>query len=149
MSIKSKQRGVARRAMYLCMASWMLLGAACASATWVSDAGAGGRDGVDSSLYSPCIGPAYGQGTCDDGQICGSLPAVGFDYCMLRPPCPRGMVVITNVACADPCETADCTVYGFERCAQNPSAASRGDAPGWCAPASDSGTSGAPSRFAF
>lgn len=91
--------------------------------------------GDEVPLVEECSGDPFGQGTCPDGQICGSLPEAEFDYCMRRPPCPPGMVTVTNVACAYPCsERSDCHAHGMEHCAPNELAYLTDEARGWCTP---------------
>jgi hypothetical protein len=86
-------------------------------------------------LYEECSGPDYRQGSCDEHQICAAMARVPYKYCMPAPPCDDGMVEVTQVACAYPCETArDCKQYGLARCAQNDLAYATGDAKGWCTP---------------
>jgi hypothetical protein len=82
-----------------------------------------------------CSGPPFGQGSCGENEICGSLPNVGHNYCLSRVPCHDGMVEIMGLVCAFPCsDAAQCRGHRGGKCAPNPFAALSGQAPGWCTP---------------
>ena len=116
-----------------------LLGIACAcgddrATLVIEDASLHPMDG-ESMLYKECSGPPYGQGSCDENQICAAMAHVPYKYCMPASPCEDGMVEVTKVACAYPCEaTQDCKQYGLAGCAQNDLADVTGEAKGWCTP---------------
>ena len=119
-----------------------LLACAQSDATERDDAGqpdsrddAGARDAGPDIHYKRCQGEPFGQGTCEDGQLCGSLPEVGYDYCLPAVPCPPDMVSVLNAACAYPCAAAsDCEAHGLRACAANTLATITGEAYGWCTP---------------
>jgi hypothetical protein len=136
----------------------VILGPACASSTEVedfpaaastdSDAAAPGADAScgdpskaindeEGSLYEPCLGHNDGsRGSCSADEICGSMPNVGYTYCMPALACPTGMVSVINLACAYPCDDASaCTEHGLARCAENTLAEFTGEPFfGWCTP---------------
>jgi len=89
----------------------------------------------DAPSYQECSGPPYGTGTCETGQICAAMPRVPFKYCMPRPPCDDGMVEVTAVACAYPCEqNSDCEKHQLPHCAPNDLAYVTHETKGWCTP---------------
>lgn len=93
-------------------------------------------NGESGTLYEPCVGSNDGsRGSCSAGEVCGSMPAVGYTYCMLAVPCPEGMVSVINLACAYPCDEAtDCAEHGLARCAENSLAEFTDERFGWCTP---------------
>lgn len=86
-------------------------------------------------LYGPCIGNDDGtRGSCDEGELCGSMPDVGYSYCMQSVPCAADMVPVLNLACAYPCDGASvCLEHGLSKCAANTLSDFGGPA-GWCTP---------------
>ena len=99
-------------------------------------AACGVGNGQEGSQYKPCVGHNdASRGSCSAGEMCGSMPDVGYDYCMLTPPCPTGMVSVINLACAYPCDDASaCAEHGLARCAENTLAEFTGGPFGWCTP---------------
>ena len=66
---------------------------------------------------------------------CGSMPYVGYDYCMPSLPCAAGMVPVLDFACAYPCDAASaCVDHGLARCAENTYRNIGGGPAGWCTP---------------
>ena len=115
------------------------LGPACATHTELAETGdavANGENGQHGSLYEPCVGHNdASRGDCSAGEICGSMPGVGYEYCMPALPCPTGMVSVIDLACAYPCDDANaCAEHGLARCAENTLAQLTGGSPGWCTP---------------
>ena len=92
-------------------------------------------EGHEGGLYGPCIGNNDAtRGSCAEGQVCGSMPDVGYSYCMPSLPCAAGMASVIDLACAHPCDAAtDCFEHGLSKCAANPFAEFTGP-PGWCTP---------------
>ena len=90
----------------------------------------------DGSRCIRCTGVAGTRGSCGEHEICGSLPYVDYNYCMLAAPCPEDMVSVIDLACAFPCSTADdCAPHRLPRCAPNSLAAlMEAVPPGGCAP---------------
>jgi hypothetical protein len=100
------------------------------------DAGTRDADAQQTWLYERCIGHNDGsRGSCSAGEICGSMPNVGYAYCMPAPPCPAGMVSVINLACAYPCDDERaCATHGLSRCAENTLAEFTAGPYGWCTP---------------
>jgi hypothetical protein len=97
---------------------------------------AGGPVDRDSrGLYRPCIGNNDGKrGSCDEGELCGSMPNVGYSYCMPSTPCAADMAPVLNLGCAYPCDDASaCFEHGLAKCATNTLSYFSGPA-GWCTP---------------
>jgi hypothetical protein len=95
-----------------------------------------GGNGQQRSLYERCVGHNdASRGNCSAGEICGSMPDVGYDYCMPALPCPAGMVSVINLACAYACDDVSaCAEHGLARCAENTLAQFTGGSFGWCTP---------------
>lgn len=101
-----------------------------------SGGGAGGPVDGDGGLYGPCIGHNdFTSGSCAGDAICGSMPDVGYTYCMPRVPCAAGMVPVLNIACVYACDDAsDCYEHGLAKCAVTTLPNFTGGPAGWCTP---------------
>jgi hypothetical protein len=106
------------------------------SDTISADDAGGPVDRDDRGLYRPCIGNNDGKrGSCDEGEVCGSMPYVGYSYCMPSVPCAAEMAPVFNLACAYPCDDASaCFEHGLARCARNTLSAFGARPAGWCTP---------------
>ncbi len=153
----NKMRSIRRKMLLIGLLAAGALGPACASATGLdglpetvsADSDAGTSDGgaprddarrvVDSqsgSLYEPCVGhDDDGRGSCSGSEICGTMPNVGYTYCMPAPPCLAGMESVINLVCFYPCDDASaCAEHGLARCAENTLPEPTHRPAGWCTP---------------
>jgi len=119
---------------YLKVLIGAILAVACSGGTRAEHLGAT-PSSDEGGLYGPCIGNDDAtRGSCDEGELCGSMPNVGYSYCMPSVPCAAGMAPVLNLACAYPCDDASvCLEHGLSKCATNTLSDFGGPA-GWCTP---------------